>query len=65
MSRGVLSGPAIGDRLEEVGYRLDGHVAHLLLDEFQDTSAPQWQVLRPWPGGSSPVAATRSSAWAT
>ena len=33
-----LSGPAIGDRLEEVGYRLDGHVAHLLLDEFQDTS---------------------------
>ena len=43
-----LSGPAIGDRLEEVGYRLDGHVAHLLLDEFQDTSPQQWRALRPF-----------------
>ena len=29
-------------------YRLDAHVAHLLLDEFQDTSALQWRVLRPF-----------------
>jgi ATP-dependent helicase/nuclease subunit A len=27
--------------------RMDGAVDHLLLDEFQDTSAVQWQVLRP------------------
>ncbi len=39
---------AIGERLEEVVYRLDGQVAHLLLDEFQDTSALQWRVLRPF-----------------
>jgi ATP-dependent exoDNAse (exonuclease V) beta subunit len=35
------------DRLEELVYRLDGRVSHLLLDEFQDTSALQWRVLRP------------------
>ena len=27
--------------------RLDGAIDHLLLDEFQDTSPAQWQVLRP------------------
>ncbi|MEI8374292.1 MAG: UvrD-helicase domain-containing protein [Planctomycetota bacterium] len=43
-----LSAAAISDRLEEVVYRLDGQVAHLLLDEFQDTSALQWRVLRPF-----------------
>ncbi len=31
-----------------LAYRLDGHVAHMLLDEFQDTSPPQWEVLRPF-----------------
>lgn len=30
-----------------IGYRLDGQVRHLLLDEFQDTSPEQWRVLRP------------------
>jgi len=34
--------------LDQIVYRLDAHVAHLLLDEFQDTSAPQWRVLRPF-----------------
>jgi len=34
----------VGDALY---YRLDGHIRHALLDEFQDTSAPQWRVLRP------------------
>ena len=33
------------DRLE---YRLDAQICHLLLDEFQDTSPLQWQVLRPY-----------------
>ena len=28
-----------------VDYRLDGHFDHWLLDEFQDTSDLQWQVL--------------------
>lgn len=35
-------------RLKEVGYRLDSGIAHLLLDEFQDTSLAQWSVLRPF-----------------
>jgi ATP-dependent exoDNAse (exonuclease V) beta subunit len=43
----TLGAAGLADRLEEIGFRLDGHVAHLLLDEFQDTSPPQWRVLRP------------------
>ncbi|HEX4000144.1 MAG TPA: UvrD-helicase domain-containing protein [Pirellulales bacterium] len=35
-------------RLNDVGYRLDSGVSHLLLDEFQDTSLAQWAVLRPF-----------------
>lgn len=35
------------DRLEDAAYRLDSNIAHLLLDEFQDTSPLQWRVLRP------------------
>jgi ATP-dependent exoDNAse (exonuclease V) beta subunit len=38
----------VGQRLDEVVYRLDAQVAHLLLDEFQDTSPLQWRVLRPF-----------------
>lgn len=43
----------LADRLDEselgrVVYRLDARVAHLLLDEFQDTSPGQWHVLRPF-----------------
>jgi ATP-dependent exoDNAse (exonuclease V) beta subunit len=34
-----------GRQLASVFYRLDGQIAHLLLDEFQDTSLSQWQVL--------------------
>ena len=34
--------------LERIVYRLDARVAHLLLDEFQDTSPGQWHVLRPF-----------------
>ncbi|HTU23790.1 MAG TPA: UvrD-helicase domain-containing protein, partial [Pirellulales bacterium] len=32
---------------ERASWRLDGSIAHLLVDEFQDTSLAQWQVLRP------------------
>lgn len=28
-------------------YRLDAQLEHMLLDEFQDTSVPQWRVLEP------------------
>ncbi|WP_254511125.1 UvrD-helicase domain-containing protein [Anatilimnocola floriformis] len=39
-------------QMEEAGnnrlsFRLGGRLSHLLLDEFQDTSLQQWQVLRP------------------
>ncbi len=37
----------VGQRLDEVVYRLDAQVSHLLLDEFQDTSPLQWRVIRP------------------
>ena len=30
-----------------LSFRLGGRLSHLLLDEFQDTSLQQWQVLRP------------------
>lgn len=35
------------EAIEQVAFRLDSHLNHLLLDEFQDTSLPQWNVLRP------------------
>lgn len=34
-------------RAGSVGHRLDGRPEHLLLDEFQDTSLVQWEVLAP------------------
>ena len=48
--------PAWGDGLmQDMYYRLDGRVEHLLLDEFQDTSLTQWAVLEPF---AQEVAAT-------
>ena len=43
-----LGAGAVLERLEAVVYRLDAHLSHLLLDEFQDTSPLQWHVLRPF-----------------
>ena len=41
--------PAMGDAgVEELCYRMDAKVTHLLLDEFQDTSLSQWKVLKPF-----------------
>ena len=34
--------------VRDVGFRLDASPDHLLLDEFQDTSLEQWQILRPF-----------------
>ena len=36
-----------GERLQSLNHRLNGNTQHLLLDEFQDTSLPQWDILRP------------------
>jgi ATP-dependent exoDNAse (exonuclease V) beta subunit len=35
-------------RMDETLWRLDGRVSHLLLDEFQDTSPMQWNVIEPF-----------------
>lgn len=41
--------PGLGEAgVEELCYRLDAKVTHLLLDEFQDTSLRQWDVLKPF-----------------
>jgi len=42
-----LSNAAITGRLAELYYRLDQQIAHLLFDEFQDTSGDEWRVLEP------------------
>lgn len=34
-------------RADSLGFRLNGAVDHLLLDEFQDTSQAQWRALEP------------------
>ncbi|MEM9380050.1 MAG: UvrD-helicase domain-containing protein [Planctomycetota bacterium] len=48
--RALERGPVRRGRDEwttELGYRLDGRIDHLLLDEFQDTSPLQWRLLLP------------------
>ncbi|MDZ7619654.1 MAG: UvrD-helicase domain-containing protein, partial [Patescibacteria group bacterium] len=56
----MLAGADLAGRLDEVVYRLDAPVAHLLLDEFQDTSPQQWRVLRPFARESVRADARRS-----
>jgi len=46
ITRALAASPALG-RVESQHYRMDTHLAHLLLDEFQDTSLLQWQVVDP------------------
>jgi ATP-dependent exoDNAse (exonuclease V) beta subunit len=36
------------DGVDDLCFRLDARVTHLLLDEFQDTSLRQWSVLKPF-----------------
>lgn len=41
----LLSDPVLSGWVQE---RLDAHVRHLLIDEFQDTSPLQWHALHAW-----------------
>ena len=49
LARGLARWLQDGDvqAVEDLYYRLDGRITHLLVDEFQDTSLEQWAVLRP------------------
>ena len=52
--------------MQHTHWRLDTSIGHLLLDEFQDTSLPQWNVLKPFAlACATAPAATASSAWET
>lgn len=42
-----LSRSAALGALDEVYYRLDTRIAHILLDEFQDTSRAEWSIVEP------------------
>ncbi|MGQ4807029.1 RecBCD enzyme subunit RecB [Candidatus Entotheonellaceae bacterium PAL068K] len=44
----VLADALTRDQLDRISYRLDAPVRHLLLDEFQDTSVPQWKAMQPF-----------------
>ena len=43
----ALARPGAGEA-EALRYRLDCKYRHILIDEFQDTSPAQWQVVRAW-----------------
>ena len=43
----LLGGPDPTGGRDDLPYRMDQGVRHLLLDEFQDTSLEQWQALEP------------------
>ena len=42
-----LARSALFGGLEDIYYRLDSRISHLLLDEFQDTSMTEWRILQP------------------
>lgn len=50
LAGGPFAGRQVSDEqaLAEIYFRLDAAVTHLLLDEFQDTSLDQWNVLLPF-----------------
>lgn len=45
---GMAGDVGTAEVLQEIYFRLDAAVTHLLLDEFQDTSLDQWAVLSPF-----------------
>ncbi len=42
-----LSESLVFNDVSEVAFRIDSKIDHLLVDEFQDTSMPQWNILEP------------------
>ena len=42
-----VAGYGFSDRLDSLKHRLNAETKHLLLDEFQDTSLQQWEILEP------------------
>lgn len=44
----LLASSTLSRRSTRFGFRMDSNIHHLLLDEFQDTSLDQWQVLQPF-----------------
>lgn len=43
----LLARSAVTSGLEELFYRLDASISHLLFDEFQDTALAEWQAIKP------------------
>ena len=56
MELGIAAREALGriDNPTEVAYRMDSRVEHLLVDEFQDTSRAQFELLQQLTGGWQP-----------
>ena len=54
----LLSDPVMSGWVQE---RLDSHVRHLLIDEFQDTNPLQWHALLSWLGSYSGATSTAPS----
>lgn len=54
----LLSDPVLSGWIQE---RLDTHVRHLLVDEFQDTNPLQWQALYAWLSGYAGAGGTPPS----
>ena len=46
--REATAGDSAAQLFRQLAFRLDGHIHHILLDEFQDTAPAQWEVLRPF-----------------
>ncbi len=56
MELGIAAREALGkiDNPTEVAYRMDSRLEHLLVDEFQDTSRAQFELLQQLTGGWQP-----------
>ena len=56
MELGIAARDALGqiDNPTEVAYRMDSRIEHLLVDEFQDTSRAQFELLEKLTGGWQP-----------
>ena len=56
MELGIAARDALGqiDNPTEVAYRMDSRIEHLLVDEFQDTSRAQFELLEQLTGGWQP-----------